>query len=236
MTILFPKLQHKRAFRFVLLTPDSAPHAVSIMEALSDSLPSTHTLLCTVPALHHPRCVGTSVFLSQPTDVQIHLIHNALAESQHPVYTHTIVSTLGEKIKRISGASFKPNFLRSFSPTSGYRIRDVWWHTLCTESEIRQNILNHKPIKWDAIGDSWDRVNVFISMCPLRSVRHFLSLRNDPDSTPPFSVRQPFIGMYLLWSAECRDIYVMHCWPIIFPCATPELETAQAHEGFLGAA
>ena len=208
MTVLFQKLQHKKAFRCVLLIPDSAPHAVSIMEAWSDSMPSTHTLLCTVPALHHPCCVGTSVFLSQPTDVHIHLVQNALAETQHPVYTHTIVSTLGEKIKRISGASFEPNFLRSFSPTSGYRIGGVWWHTWFTESEIRQKILNHKPIKWDAIGDSWDRVNAVISMCPLRWVRHFLSLRNNADSTPPFSVKHPFIGVYLLRSVECRDIYV----------------------------
>ena len=130
-------------------------------------MPSTDTLLCTVPALNHPCCLGTYVFLPQPTDIQIHLIHNALAEPQHPVYAHIIISTLGEKIKRVSGASFQPNFMRSFSPTSGYRIRDVWWHTWFAESETRQKILNHKPMNWDAIGDSWDRVNAVISMCPL---------------------------------------------------------------------
>ena len=110
MTGLFERLQHKRAFCWVLLIPASAPYAMSIMEAWSDSMPSTLTLLCTVPALHHPCCVGTSVYLSEPTDVHIHLVHNALAEMQHPGYTHTIVSTLGEKIKRISGAFFEQNF------------------------------------------------------------------------------------------------------------------------------
>ena len=105
MTGLFQTLQHKKAFRCILLIPDSAPHAVSIMEAWSDSMPSTHTGLCTVPAINHPCCVGTSVFLSQPTNVHIHLVHKALAETQHPVYTHSIVSTLREKIKSISGAS-----------------------------------------------------------------------------------------------------------------------------------
>ena len=76
-------------------------------------MPSTHSLLCTVPALSHPCCVGTSVFLSEPTNIQIHIVLNALAETQHPVYTDTIVSTLREKIKRISGASFEPTFMRS---------------------------------------------------------------------------------------------------------------------------
>ena len=134
-------------------------------------------------------------------------MHNALAEAQHPVYTHTIVSNLGEKIKGISGAFFEPNFLRSFSPTSGYRIQDVWLHTWFAVSETRHKKLNHKPIRWDAIRDSWDQVNAVISMCPLRSVRHFVSLRNDPDSTPPYSVKLPFIGVYLLWSVEWREIY-----------------------------
>ena len=201
MTSLSQKLPHKKAFRCVLLIPDWAPNAVSIMEAWSASIPLAHTLLCTVPALNHPCCVGPSVFLSQPTNIHIHLVHNALAETQHPVYTHTIVSTLGEKIKCISGASFEPNVLGSFSPTSGYRIRNVWWHTWFTESGTRQKILNHKPIKWDVIRDSWDRVNAVISMCPLRWVRHFLSLRNDPDSTRPYSVK-------LLWSVACCDMYV----------------------------
>ena len=86
---------------------------------------------CCVPFLRSTAraVLRTSVFLSQPTDIHIHLVHNALAKTQHPVYTHTIVSTLGEKIKRISGAFFEPNFLCSFSPTSGYRIQEVCWHT-----------------------------------------------------------------------------------------------------------
>ena len=114
MTGPFEKLRHKKAFCCVLLILDSAPHTVSIMGAWSASMPSTHTLPCTVPALNHPCCVGSSVFLSQPTIVHIHLVHNALAETQHPVYTHTIISPLRKKIKRTSGASFEPDFLRLF--------------------------------------------------------------------------------------------------------------------------
>ena len=92
-------------------------------------MPSTHSLFITVPTVNHPCCVTNSVSLSQPTEIDIHLIHNANAGTQHPVYTHTIVTNLGEEIKRISGASLRPSFRRSFSRRSSYLIQDVWWHT-----------------------------------------------------------------------------------------------------------
>ena len=96
MTSLFQKLRQEMAFRCITLIPALAQHAVSIMEAWRASMPLTHSVLCTVPALNHPCCVGTSVFLAQPSDIHIHLIHNALAQTQHPVYAH-IISQLLEK-------------------------------------------------------------------------------------------------------------------------------------------
>ena len=42
----------------------------------------------------------------------------------------------------------------------------------------------------------------------VRSERRFISLLNNPDSTPPYLVKLPFIGGYLLWSVVCPDIFL----------------------------
>ena len=49
-------------------------------------------------------------------------------------------------------------------------------------------------------------LNTVISMCPIQWVRNFVSLRADPDSAPPYSVKLPPIGGNLLWSGVCSDI------------------------------
>ena len=134
-------------------------------------------------------------------------LQNTQAQTADPIHYHDVVRTLGHFLQ-LSGReklSLPPKGL--FLSTSGRFLKSEWWSVWNSETKSRSVMYNTRPVPWDEIGLSSQRVNALLPLCPLPHVRQFLPLTPSGNS-PNIPLLLPTIGIYAIWSPYCSDIYI----------------------------
>ena len=134
-------------------------------------------------------------------------LQNTRAQTADSIHYHDVVCTLGHFLQLSGPDKLSPPPKGLFLSTSGHFLKTEWWSVWDSEMKSRSVMYNTRPVPWDEIGLSFQRVNAFLQLCPLPHVRHLLSLTPSGNS-PNTPLLLPTIGIYAIWSPYCSDIYI----------------------------
>ena len=107
--------------------------------------------------------------------VHLYVVKNARARKDRPIYFAEQLRTLGD----YTGLKYHEFVLapprHDVHSTSGRYLNDEWWETSEREAALSERLYKQTPLPASRIARSFHRVQFVLSLCPLPSIRKFLS-------------------------------------------------------------